>query len=217
MDERDLEELFRDVPGDAPAPTFSAGDVAACSTREAARRRMRIATAGAAAVLVLAGAGIVGILGPGLDDSGRSMVAGGQPEAPGSFSAPMQGGVDAQKAEPDATTGTPGCHQVHPELATALADELPATVATAAAPQPGDGPCAEGGGRAAYRVREGAAVGLVSVAFVPSGTRFQLILPEDAVHVEARTAGGGTLIAISNPDTGSAPPVADDLQRIADS
>ncbi|MGH3518248.1 MAG: hypothetical protein ACRDQ7_12685 [Haloechinothrix sp.] len=244
MDERELETLFRDAAGDAPLPTFSAGDIAARSARETARRRMRVATTGAFAVLVLAGAGLVGVLGPGLDsvdESGQGVTSAesgdhpsgesgdaGQPEAqqgrqdssdqrgPGSYSAPMQGGEEDSKADPQVATGTSGCHQVDRELAIALADELPSTASTAAAPQRGDGPCAEGGGRAAFRVREGAAVGLLSVAFLPYGAEFRFTPPDDAAYVQARTASGGTLFALSNPDAGSSAPLTDDLRRIAD-
>lgn len=236
MDERELETMLRDAVGDPPPASFTAGDVAARSARETARFRMRLATGSALAVLALAGAGIVGVLGPGMtslhragSDSAGSAVSpeGGQPEAgaerhhtgdlaPGNDSPPMQGGEASALSKPQVAEDASGCLQVDRELAFALADELPATASHATAPEPGNGPCAEGGGRAAYRVRDGAASGLVSAAFVPARTEFRLATVEGRLHAQARTVSGGTVLVLSDPAPGAAAPLGDDLQRIAD-
>lgn len=243
MDERELEALLRDAVGEPPTASFTAGDVAARSARESARFRMRVATGGALAVLVLAGAGMVGVLGPGMDSLHRSGSDAAVASAPGRRSAdspeagqpgvgaerpktgdhvpdhdssPMQGGEESAQAEPQVAEDASGCHQVDRELAIALAGELPDTASHAAAPVPGNGPCVEGGERAAFRVREGAASGLVSTAFVPSGTEYRIATVAGRRHAEARTVSGGTLIVISDPDPDAPAPVSDDLQRIAD-
>lgn len=233
MDEHDVERLLRDAVGEAPPAGFSAGDVAARSVRETARFRMRVATAGAFTVLVLAGGGMVGFLGFGppsetgtsADSSALSSgeadreqnLQSGQPgemsarqerSAKDAGAAPLQGGAES--------ADTLGCQEVDRELALALASELPATASRSPEAEPGRVPCADGGGTAAYRVDDGVAKGLISAGVVPSGLQFRLSAPEGRAYAEARTPSGGTLLVFSDPEGGSKAPLAGDLQRIAD-
>lgn len=136
MDERELGELFRSVPGEPPPPSFDESDVAHASHRVTVRRRAIVGGA-AAAVVLLGGGGVVAgsMLGGG--DDGRMVVAGSEPSTTGGTqpriaqpgddtSRPQEGHPDVQglpSAEPKqggTTDGdrTRGCDQVDRELAT---------------------------------------------------------------------------------------------------
>lgn len=242
MDEREVESLFRSAVDEVPAPTFSVGDVAARSARESARARMRVTVAASFAVVVLAGAGLAGALGSVLDSPGpgsgtsiaadaadpeQSVLLGQRPgqlerhqsdlaipesaRASRSDPGPVQGG----EGSADALGSQPGCQNVDRELAIALAGELPATTARTGPAEPGAGPCVEGGALAAYRVVDGGAAGLLSVAFLPPGRQQALPMPAGRAYAEAPTPSGGTLVVISDP-AGETAPLAGRLRRIAE-
>ena len=226
MDERELGELFRSVPGEPPPPSFDESDVAHASHRITVRRRA-IAGGAAAAVVLLGGGGVVAgsMLGGG--DDGRMVVAGSDPSTtrgtepriaqPGDdTSRPhegqpgMQGLPSAEPKQGGTADGdrTPGCDQVDRELATALAGELPVT---ASAASPGRF-CPEGTTSASFRV-DGSAL---TAVLVPEGTQLQL--PDstpDGRLAEQRTASGSTLMLLNEPLTrsGAGGP---DVERLAE-
>jgi hypothetical protein len=230
-DESDLRTLFANAPGDPPPPAFDAGDVVAASRRVTARRRRVIAAACACVVLVLGGVGIIGSALTASPQSGTMMAKGsggaertndltaeGQPgdgperhsgtTAPGfPTPSPQQGGAENGRNGPRADS-TFGCDKVDRELATALAGELPVTVA--AAPVPGH-VCSTGIRSAGFPLSGGT----VSVAVVPAGARAPAT-PPGVARAERPAASGGIVLVISTPEgPGAAPPFAADLGRIA--
>ena len=234
MDEQELESLFSAVPGDAPPPTFTASDVVTESKRQTLRRRNRIVVGGSAAILVLAGFGVFGVLsglhlelGPRAASSGDAAVAqsqsgpgAGQPKpsaerplAEGgtpNFATPppQQGGSGTAKTGP-AAEGAFGCEKVDGELATALAGELPAHVTPTMATV-GDA-CSTGARSAGFPVPGGT----ISAAVYPAGAQASKSVLDSAQTVSAATASGGVLVLISKPDPGGQPPYAAELQQFA--
>lgn len=228
MDERELGELFRSVPGEPPPPSFDESDVAHASHRITVRRR---AIAGAAAAVVLLGGGGVvagSILGG--DGGDRMVVAGSDPSTTGGTepriaqpgdgtSRPHEGQPDIQglpSAEPKQGGTTDGdrtrrCDQVDRELATALAGELPVTASDAS---PGR-ICPKGTTSASFRV-EGSAL---TAVLVPEGIQLQLPAgTTDGEITEQRTASGSTLMLVDEPLTrsGAGGPDVDRLaERVA--
>lgn len=214
MDERELGELFRSVPGEPPPASFDESDVAHVSHRVTVRRRA-IAGGAAAAVVLLGGGGVVAgsMLGDGgggnmvVAGSTGSTTGGTQPRSaqPGDGESRQQNGQPGIQGLPSAepkqggtTDGdrAPGCDQVDRELATALAGELPVTASDAS---PGR-ICPEGTTSASFRV-EGSAL---TAVLVPEGTRLQVPggMP-DGDHVQQRTASGATLMLLNEPLTRS--------------
>ncbi|GAA4538851.1 hypothetical protein [Amycolatopsis samaneae] len=231
MDERDLETLFSAAPGEPPPSTFTESDVVAESKRQSARHRSRLAVSTSAVVLVLAGAGIFGIVGnvdfggpksassgiransapvPGQPSAGPARPS-GSGEAPNFSSAsPQQGGDGDGKTGPR-VEGTSGCEQVDRELATALAGELPVPVAADGA-SPG-GACTTGARAAGFPLPDG----MISVAVLPAGAPLdEPRQPAGAAILRLPARGGGTLVLVSVAGTAGHPvPFAGELGRIA--
>lgn len=231
MDEQELKSLFSAVPGDVPPPTFTTSDVVTESKRQTLRRRNRIAVGGSAAILVLAGFGVFGVLsglnlelGPkgassndaavAQSDAGagqprpsseRPLVEGGSPNF--ATPPPQQGGSGTAKTGP-AADGAFGCEKVDGELATALAGELPAHVTPAMATV-GDA-CSTGARAAGFPVPGGT----ISAALYPVGTPTSA-LPDGVMKVSAITRSGGWLVLLSKPDPGGQAPYATELQQFA--
>lgn len=210
MDERELGTLFRDAPGDPPAPTFDLTDVTTASARTTARRRSALMLALGCVLLVLLGLGLTRLGFTGT--TATPPVATGGPPAPpsgASTPSPLQGSGGIGEAGPRAE-GTPGCDKVDRELAIALAGELPATGAAGASPGPA---CPAGARSAGFRISEGVRKGFVAATLVPPG----VALPpaNGVVSVPQPTSSGATLVVSSVPDPGSAPPLEDDLRSIA--
>lgn len=234
MDERELEQLFRDAPGEPPPPSFGLSDIEAGSRRATARHRVRVATAGTFAALVLAGGGFAagGLLS---GDNGTESAA--QPHSvgesatsgqPGAEGERLDSGDAAQAEELSSKQGDKGsrnsdaaaasaerCEEVDRQLATALAGELPVGPDTEK-PLGGFLPCEAGVRRAAHHVTDGDAAGTISVALVPKGVAFRIANEGESVLVEARARSGVTVMLLSTPDDGSSPPLEADLQRVAD-
>lgn len=242
MDERELETLFREAPGEAPPATFDAADIEAASRRATARHRMRVATAASFTALVLTGGALFATIGPlsgGEQGAGTAVSAQmgesadrAQPNSADARqesgglglsreAAPKQGGEDSSldAADPEVADRTYGCESIDRKLADALAGELPVGPSRAPDPVPGIGPCVDGGSNAAYEVSDGEASGLISVAIIPaSGDEAMAFRDEDSRTrvAQARTDGGLVLVS-SKPAPGSpAAPLPDELQRIAD-
>ncbi|WP_033290062.1 hypothetical protein [Amycolatopsis jejuensis] len=222
MDEREAETLFSGAPGEVPPATFSVDDVVRRSKRETLRRRNRV-TAGAAAVLVLAGFGVWGIVGLSGEKSDSMANSAAAPAQPGA-SAGRPLGTDGENfpAQPsrqgdsgDGRTGpraegTSGCGQVDWELATALAGELPGHL-TAAQASPGS-VCAPGARGAGFPLPDG----MIGAAVFPRGAVAVPAQPAGAVTVRRETGTGGTLVLVSVPGTTGHPaPYATDLDRFA--
>jgi hypothetical protein len=233
MDDRELESLFREAPGDTPAPTFDATDIASRSRKATARKRSIVALTSSFGVLVLAGLGTIGVLvnmdlsgeetgvaGSAASDTGTEFAVPGQPEggsgrlpntgpAPQDFpNAPPKQGGDVQGES------TSGCDQVDRKLAIALAGELPVAVPVSEAEA--GRLCSPGWRSAGFQVRDGAASGIVSATVVPVGTTVQLAeQPEGTVFAEQRTASGATVLVLSVPDAGGMAPFADAVEPIA--
>ncbi|MQA62608.1 MAG: hypothetical protein GEU86_14200 [Actinophytocola sp.] len=245
MDERELETLFREAPGEAPPATFDAADVAAASRRATARHRMRVATAASFTALVLAGGALFATIGPlSGDEQGAGTAVSAQmgesadEPQPNSAdarqesgglelsreAAPKQGGEDSSldAADPEVAERTYGCESIDRKLADALAGELPVGPSRAPDPVPGIGPCVDGGSNAAYEVSDGEASGLISVAIIPASDGEAMALSDEDSRTrmaQARTDGGsGDIVVVSSkPAPGSpAAPLPDELQRIAD-
>ncbi|MFI9448880.1 hypothetical protein [Amycolatopsis sp. NPDC052450] len=211
MDENELKALFRDAPGDAPSPTFDTSDVVRASKRATARRRNGIAVACSAVVLVLAGAGMFGVLG-GTDlqlgsgaKSDQEAATAGQPGAasarpldsgdPSNFSnpPPQQGGDGPERTGRMTAEGTYGCEQVDRELATALAGELPVPVNVAKS-TPGD-ICTTGARSAGFQVLGGT----VSATVFPAGAAIPS-LPTGASSAQRITGKGSLVVVVSLGD-----------------
>lgn len=221
MDEHELTELFRSVPGEPPPAKFDVRDVRTASARVTARRRATIAVASLCVVFALLGAGIAGFVQsrptPSNQVQGQEQPANGParlPSAVPQLSGPsaMQGGEGAGENGPRADS-TSGCDKVDRELATALAGELPATGLTG--PFAGE-VCTPGSRSASYGVAENGRTGTVSATVLPPGVSVQLAkLADGAVVDQQVTAGGGTVIVLSVPDAGSAAPLEDGVPKIA--
>lgn len=241
MDERELETLFREAPGEAPPATFDAADVAAASRRATARHRMRVATAASFTALVLAGGALFATMGPlsGGDEQAAistQMDENADRAQPDSAEArqhsgglgmsrepaPKQGGEDSSRdaVDPEAAKRTSGCESVDRKLADALAGELPVGPSRAPDPVPGIGPCVDGGSNAAYEVADGEASGLISVAIIPAANDAPMASTAEGSRTrlaQTRTGSGEIVVVSSRPARGSpAAPLAGELQRIAD-
>lgn len=238
MDDRDLQELFRDVPGDAPPPSFGVTDVAAASKRATARQRLRIAGASTAAVLVLAGGALFVTLGPltnngnsGNVDSevaaaapqmdsrggGQPSPAEGRPQDGGSRAekeSSKQGDGSLQESAPGAA-GTERCKVVDRRLATALAGELPVDPPSPAIP--GELRCEGDIMQAAYRVQDGPNSGVITVGLVPGDMQNRTAeLSSDGGDAQARTDDGALVVVKSRGNDGGPKPYAAELQEIAE-
>lgn len=214
MDEKELETLFRAAPGEPPPPGFGLGDVTTASARATRRRRSVLLLTAACLVAVLSAAGIGGVSYFRSTETSTAQPATAPGRLPGTSPgpSPVQGsggnGKDGPRAE-----GTSGCEKVDRELATALAGELPATGTTG--PSPGRF-CPTATRSVGFHVTDGDRSGSVSVTVFPAGTSARLpALTDGTIPAEQLTAAGGTVLVLSTPDAGSAPPFEALLPRIA--
>ncbi|GAB2978699.1 hypothetical protein LWP59_39440 [Amycolatopsis acidiphila] len=214
MDEKELETLFRAAPGEPPPPGFSLSDVTAASARAKERRRSALLLTAACLVAVLSAAGIAGVSYFRSTETSTAQPVTAPERLPGTspVPSPLQGsggnGKDGPRAE-----GTSGCEKVDRELATALAGELPATGTTG--PSPGRF-CPTASRSAGFHVTDDDRNGVVSVTVFPAGVTARLpVLTDGTIAAEQLAASGGTVLVLSTPDLGSAPPSETDLPRIA--
>ncbi|ASR38634.1 hypothetical protein BAY61_30630 [Prauserella marina] len=235
MDEKELEGLFLEAPGEPPPPGFTAADVATASRRATAKRRGIVAGV-AAAVVMLGGVGTaIGVLsGPAPSEQTTAAAPqtesaptaqrgnaendqSGQPESEAERhpsaqvvpqDSPKQGDESNGKTDPRVGS-TAGCDKVDRELAIALAGELPVTASGAARPAS----VCPSGARTAALPFEG---GTVDVVLVPQGGETSFQWAEGTATARQRTAEGATVVVASVPEPGSrTPPFADRLDDIA--
>ncbi|GGM46995.1 hypothetical protein GCM10012275_17590 [Longimycelium tulufanense] len=247
MDEHRLAELFRDAVRDAPPASFDERDVTAASRRATLRRRTTVAMGSAFGAAVLLGGTVfgVGMLDREPDGSGSvfsaqdgqppgaeavppnnqnldpraqvpSRLPGGPPPDSIPEDPPKQGGGTSGSAGPG-TGGTPqGCETADRELAVALAGELPA--AAGRNPDTARG-CPAGARGAAFVVRDGDALGVVSVILGPRDTqRAEGSFKRDngTVGYTTYARSGSSLTVLSEPQEGSnQAPFAGAVQRLA--
>ncbi|MDR7302152.1 hypothetical protein [Haloactinomyces albus] len=233
MNERKLEELFRDAAHAAPPASFDEQDIAKGARRVTARRRMVAAGGSLAVVAVLAG---------GLGAGTGVFTSEVNPQAGPAQGGPPQGGTEQSPTNraprtsdphsgptvlgvPRAGQGQSGqdhCGPPDRDLAAALAQQLPeATQATT--PVAADS-CPRGSRTASFQVRQGAAAGNVTVVLSPAGSvpseqrgPGEQQQPDGTRQVTERADSGHILMVRSNPDSGSpAAPYAERLPAIAD-
>jgi hypothetical protein len=205
VDERKLEELFRDAASAAPPASFDEQDVLRGSRRVTARRRMAVAGGSLAAVAVLAGVGVgTGVLG-GL---------GGQPVASPPSHVTTQreqprAGNPSANAPPPVVLGSPNesrssCGAPDEEVGTALAQQLPEIGATRPVPARGD--CVPNARSAAFVVRQGSQSGRIVVFVSPASTTGQFGVsqrPDGTRQVVEKARSGKVVTVLSDPDEGS--------------
>ncbi|HET9142166.1 hypothetical protein [Actinophytocola sp.] len=245
MDERKLNELFRDAVPDAPPPSFDHTDVAMVSHRQQARLRRSLLGGSALAAVILVGVAVFGMAlwnGAGTREGTSSGQAASAPMADSATgnAAPVPNevpneGADSDKklsAEPskqgDAPTeiagpsgpgSTPsGCVKADLELAAALAGELQAADTSVASSElPAGVACPPDGRGAAYRLADG---GLISVLLVsPTSAQPNPFAGKpDGTAVRAQvTPRGLRLMLVSEPGPGSrSAPLESRLQTIAE-
>ncbi|WP_020669377.1 hypothetical protein [Amycolatopsis nigrescens] len=233
MDERELETLFRDAPGEPPPSAFTMDDISKASARAKLRRRNAL-VAGLSCLIVLAGgAGVVLNLGSGVGERSAANAPGqvmsntesgpGEQPPPGPARplttdfptpSPKQGGDGTGENGPRAES-TYGCDKVDRELATALAGELPVTVLTEAAP---GRICTETSRSASFGVQVPGHQGLISATVLPPGVRIKYAAQPPGSELQERaTQHNATLVLLSVPSPGdTVAPFRDDLSRIAD-
>ncbi|MBV8932424.1 MAG: hypothetical protein JOZ47_13035 [Kutzneria sp.] len=236
MDETRLAEVFRAAVADAPPAGFDGADVRAESARLAGRARER-------AKLGAALAGVVALIGVGVA-AGLTSEPTSQPgqlaEAPlsgngtgGPGSVPHEAAPTDPSRQERGSTGTAapkseysrqGCGAADRELASALADELPAV--SGAEASSADLGCPVGARGVRFQVSDGTNSGVLEVVLVPATApadpatgRLPLVAPSDdkgAAAVTATTRAGGAMTLVSKPATGSTgAPFAEQLSDIA--
>ncbi|GAA2815260.1 hypothetical protein [Saccharopolyspora taberi] len=215
MDERKLEELFRDAVQSVPPASFDEADVARGARRVTARRR----TAAAGGSVVAAAALFVGVgVGTGMFGGQESQLA-STPETPEvrTENVPKTNGPIVM-GDPNSRSG---CGTPDSALAGALAAELPEAAGRPSVPA--SGPCPSGSKSAGFAVSEGPAAGNVSVILSPASA----VAPEQAKPTEVRRpdgteqvvrhAGSGDVLTVrSDPDGATAAPFGARLVAIAD-
>lgn len=227
MNERELEELFRDAARAAPPASFDEQDIAKGARRVTARRRMATAGGSLAAAAVLTGG--IGV-GTGLFTPDASTQAGSTqdrveqqppahraPRATGPHSGPTVLGAPRLGDSGQAHCGLPD-----QDLAAALARQLPE--ATQATTPVAASNCPQGSRTASFQVRQGEAAGNVTVILSPAGAvppqqreSGKQQRPDGTKQVTDRAASGHILIVRSSPEAGSpAAPYAGRLPAIAD-
>ncbi|MCI2419639.1 hypothetical protein MOQ72_19515 [Saccharopolyspora sp. K220] len=211
MDERKLEELFRESVRSVPPASFDEQDVARASRRITARRRVAAVggTVVAAAVLVV-GVGA----GTGLFTSPNSNVA----SHPEYQSAPVTPRVDG----PGVLENRSGQCGPDAQLAAAVTRQLPEAAGTAPV---ATSPCPSGAKAASFPLRDGTSAGSVTVIVSPVGA----VAPDQATPGDQRRPDGSEqsvrkarsgklVVVLSDPDAGSpAAPYGARLASIAGS
>lgn len=235
MDERELGALFREAVSTAPPASFDEHDVARGSRRVTARRRV-LASGGSlvAAALVVGGVGA----GTGAFDEDRSTVASppvqspqaqsprvqSQPEVITPERAPVKHGpmVESQPGSGAGIMSSPAsgtmCGPADPSMTAAVTGELPAA---ASVPPRAATDCPHGSRAAVFRLRDGDAVGSVTVILAPASSaeqpRGESPGPGGTVQVTDRTHSGRVLVVRSEPEWGSAhAPYSGRLGAVAD-
>ncbi len=195
MDETKLNQLFADAVGRPPKASFDTGDVVGASRRATARRRSALAGGSLLGVAVLAGGIWLGgdVLRPANDAPAALQPA---PEVGDRMLAP-----ELMTAPPGVDTA-PECGAVDAELAAALATALD-TSSTAGPAVPLPEACPSGT----------RAAGLL----VPGGTVYALLGPAaPGLGAASVPVDDGVLTVVSVPsDPAAAPPLAEDLDRLA--
>lgn len=203
MDERKLEELFRDTVRTVPPASFDEQDVTRLSRQITARRR-RVAVGGTvAAAAVLAGGVGIGsqVLAPSADN-----VAGPPPAQP-TADAPaprVQGGPSVLEER------STGCAP-DAQLVEAVTAELPAA-ANSSPSAPAS--CPSGAKAAAFELRDGQVAGQVTVLVSPVGAVSPQQaapgderLPDGAQRSVRKARSGKLVVVVSEPAPSSpAPP-----------
>ncbi|QUH05477.1 hypothetical protein HUO13_36045 [Saccharopolyspora erythraea] len=216
MDERKLEELFREAVPSAPPASFDEGDVVRGSRRITARRRMAAAGGGVAAAAVLfVGAGFgTGLFTPGDQDTVASLRESG-PQPPAQ-PAPTNGPIVMNDPGTRSSCGAPDAR-----LADALAGALPEAAGRAAVPASGS--CPSGSQSAAFELTEGASTGNVSVIVSPASSvgaeqakPTEVRRPDGTEQVVRKAVSGQVLVVRSDPDGATEAPFGERLVAIAD-
>jgi hypothetical protein len=237
VDDEKLGELFHAAASDpaAPAPAFDHAAVVRASRRARMRRRVAVIGAGLALVAV---AGIGRTLPGGSGDGGDAasvaapMVAPGEdarsrPDAPPAdpraqrqAPPPLAEGAPGAAPAPEAASGRgqaplgPGTTECadrqDPALRALVEQVLPEVIGAPEAATTME--CRPGGERGVnLEVRDGAATGLLTVQYLPSGTEPKPV--EGAL--EAPTASGGTVLVSTRAEEPTGPtPFADRLNDL---
>ena len=221
MDERRLAELFREAADDAPPSSFGAEDAAEASRRATARRRAQVAGGSLLGVgVLLAGLTVGGVLaGSPEQPPARQPIEPPSPLQVAPREAVPRGPADGV-AEPGAGSTASGCGLAAPEVAAALAAELP--LAAGRPPFPVPEQCPPGARGAGIGVADGHVTGSIFVLVGPAGA-----LPRDGERADgARVAravddDGTAVLVISVPNASAevAPfsgELADLARRLAD-
>jgi hypothetical protein len=223
VDERKLEELFRDAVTTAPPATFDEQDVIRGSRRVTARRRL--AAVGGSLVVTTLLVGGIGV-GTGVFRDESNTIA-SQPESakdrPGAQTMTPRSGDDATRPPMSVEPGGAGqCGSPDSRLAGALAGQLPEVRATS--PVAASGGCPSGSQSVAFVLRDGDAAGRLSVILSPVGTTppdqarpQETRRPDGTEQVTRKAHSGRILMVLSDPDAGSpAPPFRDRLVPITE-
>jgi hypothetical protein len=219
--ERDaVAALFHSAVEDAPPASFDEHDVRARYRRD---RRRRMSTVAGSALAVVLAAVLVPVLVLGSHRNGGTP-AGNLAAAPhvsttttpqrlSPFAQQLPAGPPKQGDGPHGRVGPrvdgtrSGCARVDRELATALADELPASYGL---PVPVPGGCAAGGRGAALRVRGVTVSAVVLPPGVPAGSAGGGQHSRQVRHDRS----GGTVVVFADGTT--SPPLRAKLAAIAD-
>lgn len=209
MDERKLEELFRDSVRSVPPASFDERDVARAARRITARRR--VAAAGGAVVAAALLAGGIGV-GTGLFTQSSSNVA--------SQSEPEVASISPSTEKPGILEHRSGGCGPDAQLAAAVTKQLPEAAGTAPVAASS---CPLGSKAASFAVREGGSAGSVTVIVSPVGAVSpdqakpgDSRLPDGTEQSVRKTRSGKLVMVFSDPDAGSpAAPYATRLAAIA--
>jgi hypothetical protein len=207
VDERKLEELFRDSVRSVPPASFDEQDVTRASRRITARRR--VAAAGGtvvAAALLVGGVGV----GTGLFTQSSSDVA----------SRPEVASISPRTEGPGIMEHRSGGCAPDAQLAAAVTKELPEAAGTAPVAASA---CPSGAKAASFLLRDGGSAGSVTVFVSPvstvspdQATPGDLRRPDGAEQSVRKARSGKLVVVLSDPDAGSpAAPYATRLAAIA--
>lgn len=206
MDERELGDLFREVPGPAPPASFDTDDVRRGSRRVTARRR----TAAAGGAFVAAGV-LVGGVGLGTGLFGGSSGGAGEPVALPPPS-PTTSAPEFRQG-PMSLPGGDGCPAPDRRLAEAVVEQVPAASNTAPIEVT---ECPEGARGAAFVLGQGRLSVTVAPAQAVSEEFGATDRPDGSVKIVQPTESGKVLTVVSSPQGGAASPEAERLPEVAE-
>lgn len=213
MDERKLEELFRDTVRTVPPATFDENDVVRRSHQVSVRRkRLALGGTAVAAAVLAGGVGVGSQLFQPSSDTVASSPPAQQPAAP--EPAPRVGGGPSVLQE-----RSTGCAP-DAQLIEAVAAELPAA-ANSRPSAPAN--CPTGAKGAAFDLHDGPAVGQVTVLVSPIGavspaqaSPGDVRLPDGAQQSVRKARSGKIVVVVSDPaPTSPAPPFGRDVAPLA--